>query len=123
VIETDMHSLHHLPGSILVAFNLNGEPNANIRLQSSSINIMSKVNVAVENTNNEAEIAEVKTLEAVAFSLMTIVKREVEEPQRLNIEEKIQKVEDLTLIIDRRHIEMKHTAKCKPSRSRLSHLV
>jgi len=62
---------------------------------------MSKVNVAEKNTIGVAEVAEVKTVEAVAAPVMTIVKKEVEEPRRLSLDEKIQKVEDLTLMIDR----------------------
>ena len=62
---------------------------------------MSKVNVAEKNTIGVAEVAEVKTVEAVAAPVMTIVKKEVEEPRKLSLDEKIQKVEDLTLMIDR----------------------
>ena len=62
---------------------------------------MSKVNVAEKNITGVAEVAEVKTVEAVAAPVMTIVKKEVEEPRRLSLDEKIQKVEDLTLMIDR----------------------
>ena len=48
-----------------------------------------------------AEVAEVKTGEAITATVMTIVKNEVEEPRKLTLDEKIQKVEDLTLMIDR----------------------
>ena len=46
-------------------------------------------------------ITEVKTVEAAAAPVMTIVKNEAEEPRRLTLDEKIQRVEDLTLMIDR----------------------
>ena len=62
---------------------------------------MSKVNVAEKNTIGVAEVAEVKTVETVVAPVMTIVKKEVEEPRKLSLDEKIQKVEDLTLMIDR----------------------
>jgi hypothetical protein len=62
---------------------------------------MSKSNVAEKNSTVVAEVAEVKTVEAVAAPVMTIVKSETEEPRRLSLDEKIQKVEDLTLLIDR----------------------
>ena len=62
---------------------------------------MSKVNVAEKNTVSVSEVAEVKTVEAVAAPVMTIVKNEAEEPRRLSLDEKIQRVEDLTLLIDR----------------------
>ena len=62
---------------------------------------MSKANVAEKNTTVVAEVAEVKTVEAAAAPVMTIVKNEIEEPRRLSLDEKIQKVEDLTLLIDR----------------------
>ena len=60
---------------------------------------MSKSNSAEKNA--VAEVAEVKTVEAVAAPVMTIVKNEAEEPRKLTLDEKIQKVEDLTLMIDR----------------------
>ena len=61
---------------------------------------MSKSNVAEKNTN-AAEVAEVKTVEAAAAPVMTIVKDTPEEPRKLSLDEKIQRVEDLTLLIDR----------------------
>jgi len=45
--------------------------------------------------------AEVKTAEAVVAKVMTIVKNETEEPRKLSLDEKIQRVEDLTLLIYR----------------------
>jgi hypothetical protein len=62
---------------------------------------MSKSNVAEKNTTSAVEVTEVKTVEAAAAPVMTIVKNENEEPRRLSLDEKIQKVEDLTLLIDR----------------------
>ena len=61
---------------------------------------MSKSNVAEKNTN-AAEVAEVNTVEAAAVPVMTIVKDTPEEPRKLSLDEKIQRVEDLTLLIDR----------------------
>jgi len=63
--------------------------------------IMGKSNVAEKTSNGAAEVAEVKTVEAVAAPVMTIVKNETEEPHKLSLDEKIQRVEDLTLLIDR----------------------
>ena len=89
-------------------FNSNGEPDkvrplteANISLQGRSMKIMGKSNVAESTANVAAEVAEVKTVEAVAAPVMTVVKNEIEEPRRLSLDEKIQRVEDLTLMIDR----------------------
>ena len=62
---------------------------------------MGKSNVAESTANVAAEVAEVKTVEAVATPVMTVVKNEIEEPCRLSLDEKIQRVEDLTLMIDR----------------------
>jgi hypothetical protein len=89
-------------------FNSNGEPDkislltdAIIRPQGSGVNIMGKSNVAENTANVAVEVAEVKTVEAVAAPVMTVVKNEIEEPRRLSLDEKIQRVEDLTLMIDR----------------------
>jgi hypothetical protein len=81
-------------------FKFNGEPDANISPQGSGITIMSKSNNA-EKSVVSAEVAEVKTVESAAAPVMTIVKNESEEPRRLTLDEKIQRVEDLTLMIDR----------------------
>ena len=62
---------------------------------------MSKSNVAEKNTTGAAEVAEVKSVEAAAAPVMTIVKDTPEEPRKLSLDEKIQRVEDLTLLIDR----------------------
>ena len=69
---------------------------------------MSKSNGFAKSTEAVAElvadlvaVAEVKPVEAVAAPVMTIVKNEAEEPRKLTLDEKIQKVEDLTLMIDR----------------------
>ena len=62
---------------------------------------MGKSNVAESTANVAAEVAEVKTVEVVAAPVMTVVKNEIEEPRRLSLDEKIQRVEDLTLMIDR----------------------
>ena len=62
---------------------------------------MSKSNVAEKNTTGAAEVAEVKTVEVAAAPVLTIVKDTPEEPRKLSLDEKIQRVEDLTLLIDR----------------------
>ena len=84
-------------------FNSNGEPDAIIRPQGSGVNIMGKSNVAENTANVAVEVAEVKTVEAVAAPVMTVVKNEpeVEQPRKLSLDEKIQRVEDLTMLIDR----------------------
>jgi hypothetical protein len=89
-------------------FKFNGEPDkisllteANISLQGRSKKIMGKSNVAESTANVAAEVTEVKTVEAVAAPVMTVVKNEIEEPRRLSLDEKIQRVEDLTLMIER----------------------
>jgi hypothetical protein len=46
-------------------------------------------------------VVEVNSEEVVAVPVMTVVKNEVEEPRKLSLDEKIQRVEDLTLMIDR----------------------
>ena len=61
--------------------------------------IMSKNNVAEKTTPITVE--EVKTVETVTVPVMTILKNEIEEPRKLSLDEKIQKVEDLTLMIER----------------------
>jgi len=61
---------------------------------------MSKSNVAVK-TTEVAEVEEGKTAEAVPSPVMTVVKNEIEENRKLTLDEKIQKVEDLTMMIDR----------------------
>ena len=61
---------------------------------------MSKSNVAEKNAN-AAEVTEVKTIEAAAAPVMTIVKDTPEAPRKLSLDEKIQRVEDLTPLIDR----------------------
>jgi len=45
--------------------------------------------------------AEVKTAETVAALVMKIVKNEMEEPCKLSFDQKIQRVEDLTMLIYR----------------------
>ena len=62
---------------------------------------MSKSNVAEKNTTGAAEVTEVKIVEAAGAPVMTIVKDTPEEPRKLSLDEKIQRVEDLTLLIDR----------------------
>ena len=61
---------------------------------------MSKSNIAVK-TTDVAEVEESKTVEAVPSPVMTVVKNEIEENRKLTLDEKIQKVEDLTMMIDR----------------------
>ncbi len=62
---------------------------------------MGKSNGAEKTSNGGSEIADVKAAEVVAAPVMTIVKNETEEPRKLSLDEKIQRVEDLTLVIDR----------------------
>ena len=57
---------------------------------------MGKSNVA-EKTANVAEVVEVVEVAPV----LTIVKDEVEAPRKLTLDERIQRVEDLSLLIDR----------------------
>ena len=61
---------------------------------------MSKSNIA-EKTTDVAEVEEGKTVEAVPTPVLTVVKNEIEETRKLTLDEKIQKVEDLTMMIDR----------------------
>jgi hypothetical protein len=64
---------------------------------------MGNSNVAENTANVAVEVAEVKTVEAIAAPVMTVVKNEpeVEQPRKLSLDEKIQRVEDLTMLIDR----------------------
>lgn len=57
---------------------------------------MGKTNVA-EKTAQVAEVVEVVEVTPV----MTVVKDVVEEPRKLTLEERIQRVEDLSMLIDR----------------------
>jgi len=81
-------------------FNYNGGPDATINPQGSGTKVMGKVNGAEK--VGAVEVAEVKTVEAVAAPVMTVVKPDApEEPRRLTLDERIQRVEDLTMLIDR----------------------
>lgn len=63
---------------------------------------MGKTNVVEKQAIVAAEVVEkVKTVEAAATPVMTVMRNESEEPRKLNLEEKIQRVEDLTLLIER----------------------
>jgi len=62
---------------------------------------MSKSNIAEKNNAATAEVSEVKTVEATQAPVLTIVKDEKEEPRKLSLDEKIQRVEDLRMLIDR----------------------
>ena len=62
---------------------------------------MGKSNVAESTANVAAEVAEVKTVEAVTAPVMIVMKNLQEEPRKLSLNEKIQRVEDLRLLIDR----------------------
>ena len=66
---------------------------------------MGKSNVAEKTTNGTAEVVEVQVVEEVvnaAAPVMTVVKSETEpEPRRLTLDEKIQRVEDLTMLIEK----------------------
>ena len=74
-------------------------PDAKISPQGSGIFIMGKTNVA----EKTAPVAEVVEISEVVIPTMTIVKEEkVEEAARkLTLEERIQRVEDLSMLIDR----------------------
>ena len=61
--------------------------------------IMSKNNVA-EKTGPMA-VEELKEVETVPVPVMTILKSDPEETRKLTLDEKIQKVEDLSLMIER----------------------
>jgi len=47
------------------------------------------------------EVGEVVLEEVVTAPVMIVIKNEVEEPRKLSLDERIQRVEDLTLMIDR----------------------
>lgn len=57
--------------------------------------MMSKDNAA------KTTAAEVKTVDQKALPAMTVVKSEPEEARKLTLDEKIQRVEDLTVVIER----------------------
>ena len=65
--------------------------------------IMSKLNGSAKANELLVELAEneVVVAEASEMPVMTIVKNAPEEPRKLSLDEKIQRVEDLTLMIDR----------------------
>jgi len=64
---------------------------------------MSKLNGSAKANDLVVELAEneVVVTEAPEMPVMTIVKNAPEEPRKLSLDEKIQRVEDLTLMIDR----------------------
>ncbi len=64
---------------------------------------MSKLNGSAKANEVVAELVEneVVIAEAPEMPVMTIVKNVPEEPRKLSLDEKIQRVEDLTLMIDR----------------------
>ena len=64
---------------------------------------MSKLNGSAKANELLVELAEneVVVAEASEMPVMTIVKNAPEEPRKLSLDEKIQRVEDLTLMIDR----------------------
>jgi len=61
--------------------------------------IMNKSNVAEKSATEVVE--EVKAIETIVIPVLTVVKNESEEVRKLTLDEKIQKVEDLTLMIER----------------------
>ena len=65
--------------------------------------IMSKLNGSAKANELVVELAENEVVDAEApeMPVMTIVKNTPEEPRKLSLDEKIQRVEDLTLMIDR----------------------
>jgi hypothetical protein len=62
---------------------------------------MGKTNVAEKSATAAVAVAEVKTEEVAAAAVMTVKKNEPEESRKLTLDEKIQKVEDLSMMIDR----------------------
>jgi len=80
--------------------SLTAPPDAIIGPSGEGQSRMSKSNVA-EKTTDVAEVEEGKTVEVVPTPVMTVVKNEIEESRKLTLDEKIQKVEDLTMMIDR----------------------
>ena len=63
---------------------------------------MGKASVSEKTANGVAEVVEETAVEAVAAPVMTVVKSEIkEEPRKLTLDERIQRVEDLTMLIDR----------------------
>ena len=64
---------------------------------------MSKLNGSAKANELVVELAENEVVDAEApeMPVMTIVKNAPEEPRKLSLDEKIQRVEDLTLMIDR----------------------
>jgi hypothetical protein len=75
---------------------LTGEPEAIISPKGIGINIMSKSNVA-----EKFVVVPEAVTETEAPAVMTIVKEEPVEVRRLTLDEKIQRVEDLSMLIDR----------------------
>ena len=63
---------------------------------------MGKASVVEKTTNGVSEVVEETAVESVAAPVMTVVKSEIkEEPQKLTLDERIQRVEDLTIQIER----------------------
>jgi hypothetical protein len=62
---------------------------------------MGKSNVVEKTAAAAVEVAEVKTAEAPEAAVMTVKKNEPEEARKLTLDEKIQRVEDLSMMIDR----------------------
>jgi len=62
---------------------------------------MGKANVAEKSAAAAEVVPEVKTVEAVAAPVMTVVKNEPEEPRKLTLDEKIQRVGDLSMLIEK----------------------
>lgn len=61
--------------------------------------VMNKSNVAEKPAIEVVEV--VKAVETIVVPVLTVVKNESEEVRKLTLDEKIQKVEDLTLMIER----------------------
>jgi hypothetical protein len=80
---------------------ITGEPDAIKSPQGSGKNVMGKSNVAFKSVEVAEEVAELIAIEEVATPVMTIVKEEPVEVRKLSLDEKIQRVEDLSLMIDR----------------------
>jgi len=78
---------------------LTAEPDAKASPQGRGKNVMGKSN-NVEKTAVVAEVVEVVAVVETA-PVMKVVKDEVEEPRKLTLEERIQRVEDLSMLIDR----------------------
>ena len=83
---------------------LTAEPDAKASPQGRGKNVMGKSNIAempVVVAEKTGKVAENVVVVSETAPVMKVVKNEVEEPRKLTLEERIQKVEDLSMLIDR----------------------